>query len=118
MKNFIQLSVVALSLLLLISCSSDSDDDLGPTDDPNDNNVTYSGTVKSIIDGRCLNCHGSPTANSAPMSLTTYTEVKSAVQTRGLISQVESGNMPKTGTALTSSQVQAIKDWQTGGFLE
>ena len=57
-------------------------------------------------------------ANSAPMFLTTYTEVKSAVQTRGLIGQVESGNMPQTGTNLTNAQVQAIKDWQTGGFLE
>lgn len=118
MKKIIKLSSFAFFLLLLISCSGDGDDDIGPIDGSDNGDVTYTGTVKAIIDGKCLACHSNPTQNDAPMPLTTYEEVKSAVQTRGLISQVQSGNMPKEGTPLTSTQVQAIMDWQSGGFLQ
>jgi hypothetical protein len=86
--------------------------------DNSNSDVTYTGTVKAIIDGKCLGCHSNPTKNDAPMPLTTYTNVKGAVQNLGLIGQVESGNMPKTGTNLSASQVQSIKNWQSGGFLE
>lgn len=116
MKKFFLPLVLSLSLLL-ISCANDSDDDVNPI--PNNNtDVTYSGNIKSIIDGNCIGCHSNPPQNSAPMSLTTYDNVKNAVQTRGLISQLESGAMPKDASKLSNASIQAIKDWQTGGFLE
>tara|TARA_R110001583_G_scaffold412_4_gene3861 strand:+ start:2918 stop:3274 length:357 start_codon:yes stop_codon:yes gene_type:complete len=118
MKNFIQLSAVTLSFLLLTACSNSSDDDIGPIDPPINNDITYTGTVKAIIDSNCLGCHTNPPVNGAPMPLTTYSEVKSAVQTRGLISQIESGNMPQGGTMLSNASIQAIKDWQTDGFVQ
>ena len=110
--------IFILSLLIVtISCSSDSDDGMSPTPTPTPtNDVTYNGTVKAIIDGNCLNCHGNPTSNNAPMSLTTLAQVQQAVTSRGLISQVESGAMPQAGTPLSTAQIQAIKDWQTDGF--
>lgn len=105
------------SILLISSCSSGSDDDdMGPP--PPSNKVTYTGTVKAIIDAHCISCHNNPPVNNAPMSLTTYDNVKSAVQTRGLIGKVESGAMPPVGEDLTLMEVQAIKDWEAGGFLE
>jgi len=116
MKRFI-LSSAVLIALTLGACSNDSDDDMTPPPPP-PNDVTYANDVKAIIDGRCLTCHGNPTANGAPMSLTTFDEVKNAVQSRGLIGQVENGTMPPTGSDLTSSQVQTIKDWQSGGFKQ
>jgi len=79
---------------------------------------TYTINIAPIINGNCLNCHQSPPINSAPMSLTTYTDVKNAVQTRGLIGRVENGSMPKNGTPLTTEQIQLIKDWMAGGFIE
>jgi mono/diheme cytochrome c family protein len=115
-KLTITLNVLLLSLF--ISCSSGSDDDDIINPPPTNNDVTYAAHVKSIIDSRCLSCHGNPTANSAPMSLTTYSEVKSAVETRNLIGRVEDGTMPPTGADLTSAQVQTIKDWQSGGFKQ
>lgn len=117
MKKFILPSVMAFALLIS-SCSNDSDDDVGPNDPPPNNNVTYANSVKSIIDNSCLNCHGNPPTNNAPMALTTYDNVKEAVENRGLIGRVENGTMPPTGSNLTNSQVQAIKDWQTGGFKQ
>lgn len=101
-----------LLIFVVTSCSSDSDDMTNPIED-----VTYSGTVKNIIDGNCLGCHTEPPVNGAPMSLVTYQNVKDAVTGRGLIGRVENGTMPPNGT-LSAAQVQAIKDWESGGFLD
>ena len=112
MKKFVfYFGGILLSTVFLYSCSSDSDDD------PNMNSVTYSTNVKAIIDGNCLGCHGNPTANGAPMSLITYTQVKEAVENRNLIGRIENGSMPPAG-ALTSAQIQLIKNWQSGGFKQ
>ena len=116
MKKLILPSVLCLSLLIF-SCSNDSDNDVNPVDPPPNNNVTYTNAIKTIMDGNCTSCHGNPLTNGAPMPLLTFNNVKDAVQNRGLIGRVENGTMPPNGS-LTSSQIQAIKDWQTGGLLE
>ena len=118
MKNYIFITIVFLALLS-VSCSSDSDNGpmspVVPEPEP-DPNVTYSGTVKAIIDSNCITCHGDPLANGAPMPLLTLANVQEAVQNRNLIGRVENGTMPPTGTDLTASQVFAIKGWQAGSF--
>jgi mono/diheme cytochrome c family protein len=102
-------------LYIFISCSSDSiDDDIIPAN----SNVTYSSTIKKIMDKNCLNCHSDPTKNGAPMPLTTYEHTREAVENRGLIGRVENGSMPSTGSNLTAVQIKAIKDWEIGGFAE
>jgi len=98
-----------------VSCTSDSIDD---DNIPPNNNVTYSGTIKKIMDENCLNCHSDPTKNGAPMSLNTYQNTKESVENRGLIGRVENGSMPSTGSKLTAVQIKAIKDWEIGGFAE
>ncbi|MGI9532834.1 hypothetical protein [Lutimonas sp.] len=115
--NKINIYLIVIVSLFLFACSTDNDDDLGNMP-PVDNNITYTKNVKSIIDGRCISCHGNPPTNSAPMSLTTYQNVRSAVTGQDLIGEVESGSMPPSGANLTNSQIQIIKDWQTGGFKE
>lgn len=118
MKNLKYLSIL-LCLLIFITCTSDNDEDMDPFPDPDPNPaVTYTNTVKGIIDSKCLDCHSNPPKNGAPMSLTTYDNVKDAVNSRGLIGRVQDGSMPPVGDDLTGEQVQAIKDWQTGGFKE
>ena len=107
MKPIILLLI--LFSFVVISCSSSDDS-------PTLTNVTYTGDIKFIIDDNCLNCHGNPTANGAPMFLTTYDEVKEAVINRGLIDRIKDGSMPPTGTPLTDLQVQAIKDWKTANY--
>jgi cytochrome c553 len=118
MKKIIYSFSVVILLLLIVSCSSDSDDDTVPINDPPDLNVSYSNAVKAIIDGNCLNCHGNPTQNSAPQSLTTYDEVKESVVSRGLIGRIESGNMPQNASKLSDVNIKKIKDWQAGGFKQ
>jgi len=113
MKKLFILSIVFL-LFIITSCSSGSEDNnMNP---PPNNNVTYAGNIKAIIDGACLNCHVDPPINGAPMPLITLANVQEAVQNRDLIGRVENGSMPPAGNDLTAAQVQAIKDWQSGGF--
>ena len=112
MKKLHYFAMFLIVFGLNISCSSDSDDDMPPAVV-----TTYTNTVKNIISGNCNSCHGNPTTNSAPMSLTTYDEVKNSVQTRNLIGLIENGSMPPNGN-LTPSQITAIKNWQSGGFIE
>ncbi len=115
MKKFIFPFVLSVALFLT-SCSNDSDDNIASPPLPN-SDVTYAGTIKAIIDNNCLNCHTSPPVNGAPIALTTYTNVKDAVQNRGLVGRIENGSMPPNGS-LTTTQIQAIKDWQAGGFMQ
>lgn len=113
----IKLLAILFLLLFVVACSSDSDDDdMGPENPPVDTSVTYDGTIKSIIDGKCIACHKSPPVNGAPMSLLTKDNVQNAVTNRGLINSVESGTMPPTGAKLTTAEVNSLKGWQAGGF--
>ncbi len=111
-----KLFILPIALLLFISsCSTESEDGMNqlPAKD-----VTYTATIKVIIDDNCLNCHVNPPINGASMSLITLENVSDAILNRGLIGRVESGSMPPVGDYLTDTQVQALKDWQTGGFQE
>jgi mono/diheme cytochrome c family protein len=110
------LLLLMMSLIFAYACSSDSDDDMPPVDN-NDSKITYTVNIRPIRNGNCKSCHGSPATNGAPMSLTTYNSVKTAVQSQNLISQVENGSMPPAGN-LTTAQIQLIKDWQSDGLLE
>ena len=118
-NNLIMKKLLLLPMLLLFfvvtSCSSSSDDEVIITPA---NDITYTGNIKVIIDSSCLNCHSDPPVDGAPMSLTTYQDVKESVMDRDLIGRVENGSMPSSGDNLSAAQVQAIKDWEIGGFKQ
>ena len=111
--------IYALAIsVLLFNCSSSSNDDLVTPPDPDPNaKVTYDANVKSIINGNCTQCHGSPTANSAPFSLVTYTQVKSRVD--AIISRINNSSspMPPSGQ-IPSSNRTLIQQWKDDGLLE
>ena len=122
LKNLISLIVVTL---LLFSCSGSDDDPTTPNSnnpDPNPNNstnITYNSHIKSIMSGNFTSCHGNPTTNSAPMSLTTYSEVKNAVETRGLIERINDTNNPMPqGGLMSQTNRDLIQQWKDQGFLE
>jgi mono/diheme cytochrome c family protein len=108
-----KLSFLLFLSFSLASCSSGGSEEIITTPQ---GDVTYANNVKSIIDSKCLNCHGNPVANGAPMSLTNFDEVKEAVMNRDLIGRVENGSMPPSGTPLTATQVKTIKDWKAGNY--
>ena len=112
-----KLFIVPIIIVLIFFNSCTSDDDEKMTDLPA-KDVTYTATIKVIIDDNCLNCHVDPPLNGASMSLLTFENVSDAVMNRDLIGRVEGGSMPPVGDLLTDSQVQAIKDWKSGGLQE
>lgn len=122
---------IALTILLaaLASCS-DSDTyqeiEKPPTDPgtgtpPPATTITYVKNIKSIIDGNCIGCHSNGGAASF-RHLTTYAEVKDAVQTAGLLSRIqlqsgEQGHMPKGGI-MSQANIDLIIKWNTDGLKE
>lgn len=115
-KNYL---LLISGLAILSSCTSDSLSDL---EDPNNiSEITYTTTVKSIIDNNCIFCHGTTPTNGAPMSLTTYENVKDAVLTRGLLDRISrsegtTGAMPLGGPRLPQNDINAISAWIDADF--
>ncbi|GAA3598526.1 hypothetical protein Q4Q39_19900 [Flavivirga amylovorans] len=105
---------------LIFNCSSNSNDDLAPNPDPDPDpnaKITYDANVKNIISSNCLQCHGNPTASSAPFSLTTFTDVKNRVD--AILSRINntSSPMPPSGQ-MPSTNRSMIQQWKDDGLLE
>lgn len=113
--NFAKVIFVLFVIALCLSCSSNDDQ----SNDNTTTNITYNGHIKSLINNNCNSCHGSPTDNGAPMPLTTYTEVKNAVENRNLINRINnpSNPMPMAGL-MTQANRDLVQQWVDGGFLE
>ncbi|WP_313804676.1 hypothetical protein [Flavobacterium sp.] len=110
----------AIVVFNLISCASDSDSDLYNSILKDD--ITYTADVKPIITENCIMCHSQPPQNGAPISLTTYEQVKYAVEERGLISRISSNDagfwMPFGGNRLPQNKIDLITEWSTTGLTE
>ena len=105
--------------LFFASCSGGDDSDTDPGPDPNPTAVTYNGNVRAIMQANCVSCHGNPPTNAAPMSLTTFTEVRNAVTNRGLEARINSTANPMPPTGLMSASVRKqIEDWIDQGMPE
>ncbi len=106
---------------LFTSCTNDSTADLSGNINAND--ATYTLNIKSIIDNNCIMCHAATPINGAPMPLTTYEQVKDAMQNRPLVDRIskaqgESGMMPNGGTRLPQASINLIIKWQEDGLQE
>lgn len=119
MKKISILYVFLISTLF--SCSYNSEDDL-TEDIIIEDQVNYEDNIKSIIDNNCIGCHGNPPTNGAPMSLTTYNEVKNAVENRDLISRISSTDagfgMPFGGPRLPQNLIDLLILWEQEGLTE
>lgn len=120
----IKLIAFAFLSFILFSCSKEdttsSQTPTGPTPNP-DGKVHYV-DISPIISSNCTGCHGNTPTNGAPMSLTSLTAVKEAIQTRGLISKIslpqgDANLMPKNGTRLSQAAIDKIAKWETDGFI-
>lgn len=108
-------------LTVLSSCSENSTDDLVDVTQPA--TVTYSNSIKAIIDNNCISCHNSPPIAGAPMPLLTYENVKDAIQNRGLLDRISRtqgapGMMPFGGTRLPQTTIDLFEQWQNQGLAE
>lgn len=83
--------------------------------------ATYTKNVKSIIDANCVSCHSSGRAASF-RPLTTYAEVKTAVESAGLLNRIQlqngqQGIMPQGGR-MSQANIDLIVKWNTDGLKE
>lgn len=113
-----KLPFIAILVFFVLSCSDRSIDDLNSSL-PITEIVTYDNSVASIINSNCIVCHAAVPQNGAPMSLSTYDEVKDAVLSRGLNSRINnpSAPMPPTGL-MPQANRDIILEWIDNGFLE
>ncbi|GAA3757437.1 cytochrome c [Flavobacterium ginsengiterrae] len=132
MKKVLTLTIL---LAVLASCSdSDTYQDIEnpgtgtPTNPTNPTNptepaaaITYTKNVKSIIDANCIGCHQSG-RSAAFRPLTTYAEVKAAVENAGLLNRIQlqtgqQGIMPQAGR-MAQANIDLIVKWNTDGLKE
>lgn len=120
MKKII--TITTLVSFTFLGCTSTSTEDLIDME-PIPTLVTYTNSVKTIIDNNCISCHSNPPTNGTPISLTTYLGVKNAVENSNLLSRIsrqtgEAGAMPAGGPRLPQNLIDEIEQWVTDGLLE
>lgn len=118
--KIINLSISMIMLFSVLSCSNDSESDLK---NPTPILVTYNTDVKPIVQGNCIPCHTDPPVNGAPMRLTTYYDVRYAITNRGLLDRISRpqgapGMMPNGGTRLAQNKIDIMTQWKADGFVE
>lgn len=109
--TFKNLIFAGFTSLILLNCSSNDDADIP------DLIITYDTNIKSIMSNNCTNCHGSPTTSGAPMSLTTYNQVKSNIN--NIINRINNSTspMPQSGLMPIATR-NIIQQWKDNGLLE
>ncbi|AOC97020.1 hypothetical protein BB050_03942 [Flavobacterium anhuiense] len=119
--------VLTILMAVFASCSdSDTTQEIetpttptNPTDPTG--TVTYNKDVKSIIDANCISCHSSGRSASF-RPLTTFAQVKAAVESAGLLGRIQlqngqQGIMPQGGR-MSQANIDIIVKWNTDGLKE
>jgi len=120
MKNYLHALCLAVLLLgWMGSCTSDSESDLIPEEPQSGEFVSFEADIESIINTACMPCHGNPTTNGAPQSLTSLEEVRLSVLDRDLIGRInnEAAPMPVSGLLPVATR-ELIQQWVDDGFRE
>ncbi|QYJ68737.1 c-type cytochrome [Flavobacterium litorale] len=107
-------------LVALCSCESNTFEDI-EADVIQDGEITYNDNVKAIIDNNCISCHA-PGGVASFTPLTTYTEVRFAVENKGLLNRIqrqngEDGQMPPMGR-MPMNNIDQILQWAENGLPE
>ncbi len=130
MKNINVILLTCLVLIIGYSCSSSDDSTVPITDggtpppDVNpipDKTTTYNADVQAIFAANCIECHGAEPTQGAPVALSTYQEIITALSDWDVFGRVSTTSslrvMPPNGR-LPQETVDIILDWQADGLLE
>ncbi len=112
-----------LFIFIILGCTTSTYDDIEEIQDENPQEVVTYEEVAFIFENNCTVCHSNPPQNGAPMPLTNYTEIKNAVENRGLLDRISreegaQGLMPLGGPRLPQQQIDLIMQWNIDGLLE
>lgn len=123
-RIFFSLSIIIISVagLNFSSCYYDNEAELYPNVQC-DTVFTYNGRIKAIMDSQCARsgCH-TEVEPEADLPLTTYTEVKMAVEDFLILCNIKQTSgctpMPKNEPPIPACEIAAIEEWQRRGFPE
>jgi hypothetical protein len=113
--------MLSVAIFFAVACANDSTDDL--VEPVEVDLITYTEHVRPIVQNNCVRCHADLPLNGAPMPLTTYGDVKNAVENRGLLDRIqrqegEPGLMPLGGPRLPQELIDVILEWEADGLVE
>lgn len=106
---------------LFFSCESHTYEEIEGAPEVIPEVVTYTNDVKAIINANCVSCHA-PGGVAGHRPLTTYSEVKNAVENTDLLDRIqrqssEVGAMPQGGR-MPQSRIDIILQWNDNGLPE
>jgi hypothetical protein len=113
---------IAVFLLFFVSCYYDSEEALYPTlsTSCDTTNVTFSGTIVSILDNNCYSCHSNSTAarNGNSIALQNYSDVTARITSViGSIKHTGSYSpMPKNGGLIKACSISQFDIWIKKGM--
>lgn len=120
MKKYLIISVLGISATFG-SCFYDVEEELYPSLECSTANVTYSGTVLAIIQGKCYKCHDAAT-NTGNITLEGYANLKKYVDSGQLLGAIKHSAgyspMPKNESQLVECDIAKIETWITEGALQ
>ena len=125
MKRIFRILLI-VSVAIIAGCYYDSEEKLYPVVSTSCNltNVTYSVTVKTILQASCLSCHSNSAVNGGDgggIKLENYADVLTVVQNGKLMGSIkhESGfiPMPNGGGKLNDCEISQLQKWIDNGKL-
>jgi len=124
MKKLIFVLFIAI-LATMAGCYYDSEEALYPTVSTTCDltNVTFSATVKPILQASCYSCHSNSSAGSSGngIKLENYSDVVSYVNNGRMMGAINHSNgyvaMPQGGGKLTDCEISKLQKWIDNGKL-
>ncbi len=114
--------MLACAMFGLSGCYYDVEEELYPISVCDTSDVTYTQTVKPILDQNCNICHASGSTAGGGIVLDTWTDVNGVAQSGQLIGAIkrESGYspMPKNAVKLDDCSISKIESWVNSGALD
>jgi len=104
------------------SCYYDVEEELYPVSNCSTEVVSYKNDVDKILATNCYVCHKDDAIAGAGISLNSYSKIITYVNNGGLLGSIKHqagySPMPKSGTKLSSCDIQKIEKWVADGSLD
>lgn len=121
-RTIINLVAFSVFLLIFVSCYYDSEEALYPqlSTSCDTTNVTYSGTIVSVLNNNCYSCHSNNTAASFGnnIRLENYADVVANIDR--VVGSVKHNTgfsaMPKNGGSIKSCSIDQLDIWFRKGM--
>jgi len=122
-RLYIPVAIISIFLLFCVSCYYDNEEALYPKIETtcDTTNVTYSGTIVTMMNNNCYSCHSNKTAadNGNNIRLENYSDVvfNSAKITTSIKHTGSTSPMPKNSSKIKSCYITQWDIWVRNGMI-